>query len=197
MKKTLSISTLFFLLVFMVAAASAQQPMSAEKKRAMHKLDPVDIFPQVQERSGKERNLNKRSANSLTADLSNSSATAEQRTSKRRSSRRHRSSDENLQTDIAANASQTPAITQNNAEPEPMASPAPTPDSSITLNETANNKPAPPQTLAAIGNPPGSGNSSQNSMLSLPIILALLVLVLIALVLAFAKLIRYLRGPVV
>lgn len=197
MKKTFSISMLFLLLAFGVAAASAQQPMSAEKKRAMNKLDPVDIFPQVQERSGKERNQNKRSSTSLTADLSNSSTTAEQRTSKRRNSRRHRSSDENLQTDIAANASQTPAITQNNAEPEPMASPAPTPDSSITLNETANNKPPPPQTLAAIGNPPGSGNSSQNSMLSLPIILALLVLVLIALVLAFAKLIRYLRGPVV
>lgn len=202
MKKTLSISTLLFLLVLSISAATPQQPISAEKKSAMHKLDPVDIFPQAQERSGKDRNRNNRPSISASADLTNNSLKAEQRANSRRNSRRRNSSEERLPTHLAANANPTPtpAIGTHNTQTEPAttASPIATPDSSVAIGETASNKAAPPpQTLAAIGNLPESGGGNRNSVLSLPIILALLVLILIMLVFVFAKLIRYLRGPVI
>lgn len=196
MKKTFSISILLLLFTLSVVAAIPQQPITAEKKSAMHKLDPVDIFPQVQERSGKDRNRNNGSNTALAKDSSQS----EPRTSKSRHSRRRHSSKEKLSTDLAdlATSIPTPAIAANKTEPEPTASPAATPDSIVAVGETANNNLAPPpQTLAAVGNLPESGNGNRTPLLSLPIILALLVLVLIVLVLVFAKLIRYLRGPIV
>ncbi|MFN0109053.1 MAG: hypothetical protein ACKVZH_09410, partial [Blastocatellia bacterium] len=63
----LTLATLPILVVLLacsVAVASPQQPVSPEKKRAMNKLDPVDIYPQLQERSGRERNRNKQASNS-------------------------------------------------------------------------------------------------------------------------------------
>ncbi len=197
MKKILTIPTLILALALSISAATPQQPMSAEKKSAMHKLDPVDIFPQVQERSGKDRNRNNRSSNSASANLANNSSKTEPRANSRRNSRRRHPSEEKLPTDLAANSTPTPTIAAQSAGSEPAASPTATPDSIVAVGETANNRTAqPPQTLAAIGNPPGSSDGNRNPLLSLPIILALLVLVLIVLVLVFAKLIRYLRGPV-
>lgn len=200
MKKTLTISTLLLLLALTVAAAIPQQPISAEKKSAMHKLDPVDVFPQVQERSGKDRNRNNRPSNSASADLTSNSSKEKPPAGSRRNSRRRNSSEARLPTDLAANVSPTPtpATEKQSIEPEPMASPAATPDSIVAVGETSSNNAAPPpQTLTAIGNLPESSGGNRDPLLSLPIILALLGVVLIVLVLVFAKLIRYLRGPVV
>ncbi|MGH9799216.1 MAG: hypothetical protein ACRD82_02540 [Blastocatellia bacterium] len=200
MKKTLTISSLLLLLALSISAAIPQQTMTPEKKSAMHKLDPVDLFPQVRERSGKDRNRNNRSSNSGSADLTNNSSEPEPRASSRRNSRRRHSSERGLPTDSAAITTPTPAPTTLNSEPEPTAtaSPAVTPDSSIAVGETTDNKAVPPpQTLAAMGNLPASGGNHRNPILSLPIILVMLALVLIALVFAFAKLIRFLRGPVI
>lgn len=173
-----------------VAVASPQQPVSPEKKSAMNKLDPVDIYPQLQERSGKDRNRNKQTSNSTAANQPNTSPQSDTPANSRRNSRR-RSAEKSLPAELAITTTPTPAITP----PEPVATASP--DSSAALGETANNQSTPPpQTMTELGNLP-SNNNQRNALLPLPIILALLVLVLIALIFAFAKLIRYLRGPVI
>lgn len=206
MKKTLITSTLLLSLSFSIYASIPQQPMSPEKKSAMHKLDPVDIFPQVRERSGTDRNRNNRATKSSTEsaspELTSNSSERETRSRSRKNSRGRRSTEESLPTDLAVNAiaTPTPAIGSQSATPEPIAtaSPTTTTDSSVALAEPASKKAdPPPQTLAAMGPLRDDGIGGQNKLLSLPIILALLVIVLIALVLVFAKLVRYLRGPAV
>ncbi|MFN0107259.1 MAG: hypothetical protein ACKVZH_00270, partial [Blastocatellia bacterium] len=164
-----------------------QQPVSPEKKRAMNKLDPVDIYPQLQERSGRERNRNKQASNSADTTQPNLSSESGTSANSNRNSRRH-SAKKSLPAELAITATPAPAI----APPEPVATASP--DSSVALGIAANAQSTlPPQTMTALGNLPSSDNQ-RNTLLSLPIILALLVLVLIALVFAFAKLIRYLRG---
>ena len=201
MKKTLITSTLLLSLSFSIYASIPQQPMSPEKKSAMHKLDPVDIFPQVRERSGSERNRNNRATKSSTESASPQlTSNASEKETRSRSRKHSRGRHESVSTDLAANgtASPTPIIESSGATLEPTATvlPAATPDSSPALAETASKKiDPPPQTLAAMGNLQEDALGGQNKLLSLPIILALLVIVLIALVLLFAKLVRYLRGP--
>ncbi len=197
MKKILLTVILLLSLSFSVYGSVPQQPISPEKKSAMHKLDPVDIFPQVRERSGTDRNRNNRSAKNSTESVSSALISNSSDREKRSRSRKHsRGRHETVSTDLAANgtASPTPILESPGATPEPSA----TPDSSLVLAETTSKKlDPPPQTLAAMGPLPGDAIRGQNKLLSLPIILALLVIVLIALVLVFAKLIRYLRGPAV
>ncbi len=206
MKKTLTTAILLLSLSFSVYGLIPQQPMSPEKKSAMHKLDPVDIFPQVRERSGTDRNRNNHSSKSSTGPAStesaNSSSQRETRSRSRKNSRGRHSPAESLPTNLAVNASAspTPAIGSISATPEPTATglPAATSDSTVALAEPVSKKAdPPPQTLAAMSTLRDDGIGGQNKLLSLPIILALLVIVLIALVLVFAKLIRYLRGPAV
>lgn len=203
MKKTLITLTLLLSLSFSVYGSVPQQPISPEKKSAMHKLDPVDIFPQVRERSGTDRSRNNRSAKnspeSVSSELTGNSSEREIRSRSRKHSRgRHEAASTNLA--VKGTASPTPILESPGATPEPSATilPAATPDSSAVLAETTSKKlDPPPQTLAAMGNLQGDAIGGQNKLLSLPMILVLLVIVLIAVVLVFAKLIRYLRGPAV
>lgn len=205
MKKTLLISTILFLFAFSVQASIPQQPMTPEKKSAMHRLDPVDIFPQVKERGGPAPTRNNRSAKNAPGTNSSevASATSQQElpARSRKHSRSRRSSEEVLATDLATtNASPPIAPESQGATAQPTATvlPAATPDSSVALAEPASKTvDPPPQTLAAMGSLHESGTGDQNKLLSLPLILVLLVIVLFALVLVFAKLIRYLRGPAV
>lgn len=198
MKKMFAIPTLVFLFAFSTFAAIPQQPISPEKKSTLHNLDPADIFPQAQERGGKERNRNKRASKKVSessAELaSNSSELSRSRS--HRKSRRHRSSDESAPTDLAASSLTAPTTTVT-PQPDPTASPIPTPDARAFLAESPEKPSVQPQTLASMSNLPEAGTNGQHTLLSLPIILVLLVIVLIALVLVFAKLVRHLRGPAV
>ena len=206
MKKTASISILISLLALSfffagLVAASAQQPVPEEKKRAMHKLDPIDIFPQVQERGGRERGRDKRASFEPAEDSSKSA-----NNNSRRNSRKRESSSETSATDLAGNAAPlpTPTIITDAATPaisavtpEQPPSPATRPDSQVALGERSNSSVPSSQTMAAMNTSPMPTNdSSKNHLLPLPLILALLVLVLVMLILVFTKLIRYLRGPV-
>lgn len=202
MKKIITTSALLFLFALSVFAAIPQQSISPEKKSAMHNLDPVDIFPQARERSGKasnrSANSSKSSPKSASTELATNSSEPESRKASRRNSRRHHSSGESTPTDLAAIATPTSAIAPSNTQPETPASPVSSPDSSLSLAETNSKKSdPPPQTLATMSNLPEGVGGVQNHLFSLPVILALLVIVLIALVLVFAKLVRFLRGPAV
>ena len=205
MKKILLISTILFSFAFSVRASIPQQPMTPEKKSAMHRLDPVDIFPQVKERAGSAPTRNNRSvknsAGANSAEVASGSSLQEMHTRSHKHFRSRRSSEEVLATDLAiTNATPPTAPESQNATPQPTPTvlPVSTPDSSIALAEPVSKKvDPPPQTLAAMGTLHETGIGDQNKLLTLPIILVMLVIVLIALVLVFAKLIRYLRGPAV
>ncbi|MBS1791720.1 MAG: hypothetical protein JST85_28690 [Acidobacteria bacterium] len=199
MKKMLAIPTLVFLFALSTVAAIPQQPISPEKKSALHNLDPVDIFPQAQERNGKNRNRNSRYSKKVSETVatelaSNSSESSHSRSG--RKSRRHRSSEQSAPTGLAENSLTAPSTTTT-PQLNPPASPVATPDEGASLAESPGKPSAQPQTLASMSNLPEAGTNSQHTLLSLPIILALLVIVLIALVLVFAKLVRHLRGPAV
>lgn len=204
MKKIITTSTLLILFALSIVAATPQQTVSPEKKSAMHNLDPVDIFPQARERSGKENKRGPSSAkispHSAQAELATNSSEPESSKRSLRSSRRHHSSEDTAHTDRVALATPTPAIDNPSAQPEPDASASTiaTPALSLPLAETSGkNREAPPQTLASISNLPEGEGGVRNHLLSLPVIVALLVIVLISLVLVFAKLVRFLRGPAV
>src|SRR5689334_9910678 len=98
MKSKTSLLALSLLLIFGAATSASalpqQQPgpVSAEKKRAMNKFDPTDLFPEAKDRRTKERT--KREKNSPMATIltnNTSSAGAETTLASRRNSRRHRS----------------------------------------------------------------------------------------------------------
>lgn len=211
MKKTASISILISLLALYflfagLAAAYAQQPVTEERKRAMHKLDPIDIFPQVQERGGRERGRDKKTSNDVASAPADESDKTAKNGNSRRNSRRRNSSSETLATDLANNPGSLPtpaAIANNNASaeiaatPEPQTALAANPNSPILAGENNNVNVRSSQTMVALNTSPIPINdASKNHTLSLPIILALLVMVLVMLILVFTKLIRYLRGPV-
>ncbi len=212
MKKTASLFVFLFAISTLAVSANAispQQPVPEEKKRAMHKLDPIDIFPQVQERGGRERNRDKRaSSNDASAILANESANAASNSSSKRSSRKKNSSPETSTTDLANTANQlpTPSVISDNStatataiNSQSQASPVTAAQSQPDFTEKANSTTAASsQTLAAMNTSPipSTAAASKDSALPLPIILALLVIVLTMLILVFTKLIRYLRNPV-
>lgn len=186
-------------------ATSPQQPVSEEKKRAMHKLDPIDIFPQVQERGGRERNRDKRaSSNDASGTLAGESNNSANSQNSKRGSRRKNSSSETPTNDLAATAiplptptavSETSSTATSATTPQSQALPVTTSEPQPGFAEKANS--ASTQTLAAMNTSPlSSAPTVKNSALPLPIILALLVLVLVMLILVFTKLVRYLRNPV-
>ena len=188
------------------AALPQQQPgaVPAEKKRAMNKFDPTDLFPEAKEHGRKERT--KRDKNSALPSLLASnepSAIVESLTASRKSSRRRRSEaarSAKSETRLAANT--TPAAT-----PAPMSTPSlvavqktePTP--SAVIGGAAALTTPPPQTLVASNAPVASSETSpskppQYPWLSLPVILTLLSLVALALLVSLAKLMRQFRGPI-
>jgi hypothetical protein len=202
MRLTTSLTTLSVLLIFgaatIVAALPQQQPgaVPAEKKRAMNKFDPTDLFPEAKEHGRKERtrrDKNLASPSILASD--SSSAGAEPPSASRKNSRRRRS--------------ETTGSAKSNPEMAANASPAPTPatasqDSpspSAVIGRAAVLASPASQTLIASkkASAPSSetsprGQPLQDSWLSLPVILMLLSLVALALIFALAKLRKQLRG---
>lgn len=202
MKKTSSIPILLFtasFFVFFTSTAFAQQSVPEEKKRAMHKLDPIDIFPQVQERGDQGRNRDKRTSNNeVSTVLANESESSQSGKTSRRNSRRKIALPETGTADLAGTVS-PPPTPLTVSETSSAAATTATPDLSTStgsVGERASSA-ASTQTLAAMNTSPLPSNvAAKDQALPLPIILALLVLVLVMLIFVFTKLIRYLRNPV-
>lgn len=201
MKKISSIPILLFaasFFVFFTNAAFAQQSVPEEKKRAMHKLDPIDIFPQVQERGDQRRNRDKRTSNNEDSTvLANESESSSKGKASRRKSRKKNDLPETSPTDLAGTVSPSPTPLMAS---ETSSVTTATPDLSTSTGSTGekvNSAASSTQTLAAMNTSPLPSNvAAKDQTLPLPIILALLVLVLVMLILVFTKLIRYLRNPV-
>jgi cobalamin biosynthesis Mg chelatase CobN len=200
MKKTSSIPILLFtasFFLFFTNATFAQQTVPEEKKRAMHKLDPIDIFPQVQERGDQGRNRDKRASNNEGSTvLANESERSNTSKTSRRNSRRKDDSPETSAADLAGNVAPSPTPLAMN-ETASTATTGATADLSASVEERTNPV-ASSQTLAAMNTSalPSNVTTSKDQTLPLPVTLALLALVLVMLVLVFTRLIRYLRNPV-
>ncbi|MEP7339050.1 MAG: hypothetical protein ABI977_15045 [Acidobacteriota bacterium] len=202
MKLTTSLTTLSVLVIFGAATIAAALPQQqsgavpAEKKRAMNKFDPTDLFPEAKEHGRKERNKrDKNSASSLTSNAS--SAGAEPTSASRKNSRRRRS-------ETTGSAKSKPEMAANaSPAPTPATAPQDSPSPNIVMGGAAALTASHPQTLIASNNAPASssetslrGQPLQDSWLSLPVILTLLSLVALALIFALAKLRKQLRGSV-
>ena len=203
MKKTSSILVLLFtalIFAFFTSAGFAQQSVPEEKKRAMHKLDPIDIFPQVQERGEQGRNRDKRTSNNEGSTiLANESESSQSGKMSRRNSRRKNNLPETVTADLAGTVSPSPTpLTVSEASSAAATTAKPDLSTSTgSTGERANSTAASTQTLAAMNTSPLPSNvAAKDQTLPLPIILALLVLVLVMLILVFTRLIRYLRNPV-
>jgi len=200
MKSTRSLTTLSMLLIFGAATIDAalpqQQPgaVPAEKKRAMNKFDPTDLFPEAKEHGRKERT--KRDKNSALPSLLASnepSAIVESLTASRKSSRRRRSE--------AARSAKSETRLAANTTPSLVAVQKTEPTPSAVIGGAAALTTPPPQTLVASNAPVASSETSpskppQYPWLSLPVILTLLSLVALALLVSLAKLMRQFRGPI-
>lgn len=202
-------------------AAFPQQPVTGEKKRAMSKFDPTDIFPEAHERGGKDRNKRERTSpqatgNSILASTE-TTTTKESGSSSRRNSRRKRSAapePETPATDLAVattpTSSSTPsqlptqlpagtsAATTATAEPSPTITDAAA--STTTATESGSTAaPVASQPLTAMNLQPAppitNGSQLPKSGLSLPVILTLLSVVLLALILVLTKLAKQFRKP--
>ncbi len=200
MKKISSISILLFaasFFLFFTNAAFAQQSVPEEKKRAMHKLDPIDIFPQVQERGDQGRNRDKRTSNNEGSTvLANESESSNTGKTSRRNSRRKNDSPETSAAELAGNVAPSPTP-MTIGETAATAATSSTPDLPVSVEERTNPATS-SQTLAAMNTSalPSNVPTTKDQTLPLPVTLALLALVLVMLILVFTKLIRYLRNPV-
>lgn len=197
MKIRITLTTLSLLFLFSTVTVLSQQldraapAVPAEKKRAMNKFDPVDIFPEAKERGGKDRS--KRNENSPQSSIlanNPSSVTAEssQPTSPgRQRSRRHRSRESregNSETALAVNsvAAPTPVVsvtamptpsplnpTVGATEPAPLTTPSETSSSGAVMGGAAAMTTPPSQSLTAVNKPPAlSAAASTASSKSLP-----------------------------
>lgn len=175
MKSKATISIL--LLSLLAGAAYAQQPVPAEKKRALHKFDPLDIFPEARE----ERRSQRAGGDAQPApDAPANRATDERRSARRE--RRHRN------TSLAARFTPTPAlIAAANPAPTPALAPlpAPSPKTETVVTLTQPSPASAAQSLAA----PARGTG-----LSLPLVLTLFAVLLLALIVVFVKLTKQLRS---
>src|SRR5215210_2141307 len=138
MKSIRSLIALSLLVIFglaqIVAALPWQQPglagsVPTEKKRAMNKFDPMDIFPEAKEHGRKERP--KRDKNSASPSLlasgksSNNVEVVDTASASRKSSRRHRSQPSrprNPEATLSANAAPAPTPAVRAALPVPLPS---------------------------------------------------------------------------
>jgi len=177
MKKTTTISTLSCLLLLSVAlcvdAAMPPQAVSAEKRRAMNKLDPSDIFSEARESPAGNRKNN-------------------------RKSRRQKSEAPETEAATAVSTGQA-AIASPSATPGETAEPAASPTPIAIVGETGWNTPSSSKrnleaTNAALSSLDAGGQSSH--LLSLPVALGLFVMVLATLVFVFVKMLKNIRGSV-
>jgi len=220
MKLKHSLTTLSLLLIFGaatgVSALPQQQPgpVSAEKKRAMSKFDPTDLFPEARDRNKKERARRERNS-AQGSILANTAPLGTETVASRKNSRRRRSEptgSANSEAKRSANAPPAPAasaaapvpspslVAMQKAEPTPAAAPGESPSPSAVMGGAAALTSPPSQTLLASSKASAEtstrGQSPQNSWLSLPVILALLSLVSLALIFALVKLMKQFRGSV-
>lgn len=221
MKTRTNSTALFLLLLFSAATAFPQQPVPVtpvvptEKKRAMNKFDPVDIFPEAKERGGKDRNKRSKDSASASTVGNNSFSTSDTSgntpsASRQRSRRRGRSEpdsdkERNSESVLAAApaATPTPAV-EPAASPTPApanvvaeASPTATPSEPVSVMGGAASLTTPPSRPLVAANQssavPASAATGKNAGLSLPIILTLISVVLLALIVAVTRLMKQVR----
>lgn len=222
MKTLIPLTSLSVLLFFGTAAALPQEAVSIEKKRAMNKFDPVDVFPEAKEHGRKDRK--KREKNSAEpAALASSEPIAESAQPSRQRLRHRRSKTSNTKnSDVGLVAGLAPAPTPAigvTAEPRPSpammaqttgaASATPLPGTispNTTMSGTAAQSEPSPQSLVAVDHSStsiiASSSTSSPSLnippsqpkLSLPVILSLISVILLLLAIAFAKLMKQVRG---
>ncbi|MEO6725330.1 MAG: hypothetical protein ABIP14_08510 [Blastocatellia bacterium] len=217
MKIIRSLITLSMLLIFgtatIVDALPQQQPgtVPAEKKRAMNKFDPADLFPEAKDHDRKERTKRDKKSASLSILASSAPSGAEPSSTSRKNSRHRRTGEARSakpETRLASNAvtappPPSPSLGTIQTQPVPTATTEQSPSpGAVMAGATALTTP-PSQTLIASGNSPASpsetlsrGQPPNNSWLSLPVILTLLLLVALALIFALAKLMKQFRGSV-
>jgi hypothetical protein len=167
-----------------VAMARPQQPIPEEKKRAMHRLDPVDIFPEAQDR-GRDRQRK-----------------TDERNAQDKKSTRQPPRTPSLSSGVtpaqspSAAMSPTPVATPAVAVAAPASAPTAdaAPRASLTSASTAISRPSDSAGAAPASNRDPLDQSRQQSGLSLPVLLGLFTLVLFTLVFAVLKLLRHLRG---
>jgi hypothetical protein len=174
----------FLALSLSASVAFAQQPISPEKKRAMHRFDPGDIFPEAQDRA--------RSAATESA--------AERRGRPRRRGLPAASGDVAAAPPAIAQAtpqptpSATPSVSATPlAEPSPAATTAAASRRGVSSLAAAAN--APPQMMGqnASLNSSSPANGADEPLWSLPIVLGLFAIVLIALIALVLALMKQLR----
>jgi hypothetical protein len=221
MKLKNSLITLSLLLIFGAAASvpalpqHQPGPVSAEKKRAMSKFDPTDLFPEAKDRNKKERARREKNSAQGPFLASTASLGAGTTVASRKNSRRHRSeptSAANSEAKRSVNAPSAPAanaaapvpspslVAMQQTQPTPAATPNDSPSPSAVMGGAAALTSSPSQTLLASSKAHAETSPSnqppQNSWLSLPVILTLLSLVALALIFALVKLMKQFRGSV-
>ncbi len=172
-------------------AAFAQQSIPPEKRRAMHKFDPIDIFPEAQDR-GRDKNRRNRKQSQET-QVSSSVGTApdgaaETEQTGRDKSLRKKSSPATAGATLEAAATPGPSPPAG-ASPTVKTSPTTSPLTSAGVSSS---------TLAATNARPDSsaslsGQAGVSSLWSLPVILGLFGLVLATLIGLVFALMKQLR----
>jgi hypothetical protein len=185
--KTKTSFIVFLALSLAASAAFAQQPIPPEKKRAMQRFDPVDIFPEAQDRAkGSTTERRGRSRRRGLPAASGAAATAPSATAP---------------SAIAeATPQPTPSATLSVsatplAEPSPAATTAASTKRGVSSLAAAAN--APPQMMGQSASlnssPPASDEIGGEPVWSLPIVLGLFAIVLLALIAMVLALMKQLR----
>lgn len=178
MKKRVTLLTLLCLFLFSVStlaeAAVTQQPVSKEKRRAMHRLDPTDIFSEAGEGSVGERKNNRKS--------------------------RRRQSEATTESGETTTPTPIPTPDSMSASETQISDPAASPTPLTVVGETGWNTPNSSKqsleaTNASLSSIPSSGKAA-NSVLSLPVLITLFVIVLATLIFVFVKMVKNIRRPV-
>lgn len=206
---------LFSLLLLAIArplTAHVQTPLPADKKKAMHKIDPVDIFPEARE-SGRDKGRKNPGPNAESAAPKKAAPASAAASESAQRKVNHEKSPTPASPSPTAAAHVTKALPTPTAEPavavaRPASSPivsatpqAPTKPSSVPPTEpvstpavmgaTQSSDPLP----TAPSSPTTANQSGHSAGLSLPVIFTLLGLILLALVVVVVNLRKQLRTP--
>ncbi len=181
--KTKTSFIVFLAFSLTASVALAQQPISPEKKRAMHRFDPVDIFPEAQDRArsaatesaAERRNRRRRGLPAASGDAATAPSAIAQATPQPTPS-------------AAPSVNATPLV-----EPSPAATATAAPQRGLSSLAAAAN--APPQMMgqSASLNSSSPANNGGEPLWSLPIVLGLFAIVLIALIGLVLALMKQLR----
>ena len=183
--KTKTSFIVFLALSLAASVAFAQQPISPEKKRAMHKFDPVDIFPEAQDRARgsttepatERRGRRRRGSSAASGDGATTPSAIAQATPQPTPS-------------ATLSVSTTPLV-----EPSPAATTAAAAKRGVSSLAAAAN--APPQMMepnTSFGSSsPANDQIGGESVWSLPVILGLFATVLVALIALVLALMKQLR----